>query len=136
MSLGIAGNVLLGTGNPYHYDAVATMLRLEGAYVFAQSIGALEQCAGLYVRSINIGGIFLLIQCGVGLDGMQLVGHGVNITLLQYIGLDGCIVSIIFVDVPCTEHDIVERSNRKDVLHLFVYLLATLPQTHDAIAGK
>ena len=122
----VDGDVDLGRCGPEYHNAVATVVGLEAANVFAQGFhhfpagGAVFHIVAVQTRGIA------LVECGgQRANGLQFVLHGEDVFGAQHLGVDGALKSVGGIHIPSAEHQIVERSQRDDVGIFQVFLFGT-----------
>ena len=117
-------NENLGRSCPHHHHTLAIILLLKVPDVAAQLFHHLPSCqALLHVISVKaFGKVF--IEGGLHRhDVFQFVAHGFDIFLLQHLSIYRCLISVLRIDIPCAENDIVELGQRNDVSIAQIFLV-------------
>ena len=121
----------LGRCCPNNNDACATVLLLEVADILAESLNHLPaSLAVLNVVAVEALSVVLVEGSLHRHHLFQLLAHGVDILLLQHLGIHSCLISILWIYVPCSEYDIVEIGKRHDVLIVQILLVCALANTN------
>ena len=127
----VDGHIDLCGCSPENDHASATLLVLEITNVLTQSLNHLPTGqALLHVIAIKALGIVLIEGSWHGHNLLQLVAHGVDILLLENLGIHSCLISVLGIDIPTTEHDIVELGEGHDVSIVQITGIGTTTDTH------
>ena len=117
MVLHVGLNVDLGRSGPQYNYAVNTGLLLEVADVLANLLGHVPAVlALLHVVAVQALGVVLVKSSLHRLDLQQFVLNGLNVLLLQYLGVDGALIGIGGEDVPSGKHEVVQAGHRHDFI--------------------
>ena len=112
---------------PGYDDAGAAVLLLEVADVLTQSLHHFPAgLAVLHVVAIQTLGVVLVEGSLHWNHLLQLLAHRVDILLLQNLGIHSSLVSILRINIPSAEYDVVEICHRHDVLVVKILLVCTL----------
>ena len=120
------GHVDFGRGSPEHYHAGAIVSGLELADVLAQSFDHLPtggHCSppfgggggGFHIITIQALGVVLIEGGRHGHNLLELIAHGLDILLLEHLGIHGCLIGVLRIHIPTAKHDIIELSQGHDV---------------------
>jgi hypothetical protein len=60
-----------------------------------------------------------------GLNRFEFFANGVDVALLQHIRMEGCLISVLFKDVPCCKFKALHGRNGHDVLDFLILLRFT-----------
>ena len=61
-------------------------------------------------------GVVGIEGCPHGHNLSEFVTHGFDIFLLQHLGIPGCLIGILGIDIPTAEHQIGQTCQRYDIL--------------------
>ena len=131
MNLHIYRNVDFGRCCPDNNDTGTTVLLLEVADILTKSLYHLP--AGLAILHI----VAIKTLCIVLVESslhwyylLQLLAYRIDIFLLQYLSIHSCLISILRINIPSTEYDIIKVSKRNDVLIVQIFFVCTLANTN------
>ena len=129
-------NVNLGGSCPEHYNAFNTVLFLEVADVLADLLGHVPAVLyGLHVVAVKT---FCIVVVKSGLHGndlLELVLHGVDVFFLEHLAVDSAFVGVLRIDIPCSEHDVVEISDGYDFVVFQIFFVSSFSYTDFVILG-
>ena len=107
----------LGAAAPDHHQPVAAVLLLEAAHVFDELFGeVLLVLALLDVRPVEPLDVAAVEDRGHRRDRFELGPDLLEQVLVEHAGMLRRFVGVVVEDVPRTEHDVVERGERHEVL--------------------
>jgi len=117
MILHVGLDIDLGGCGPEDNDAVNAGLLLEVADILANLLSHVPAVlALLHVVAVQT---LSIVPVESGLEGLnldQLVLNGVNILLLEHLGIDSALISVDGEYVPSGKHDVVEAGHRDDFI--------------------
>ncbi len=120
----VNGHINFGRCGPEHHHAVHAGVGLEVADVLADLLGHVPAVLDYFhIVAVETLGIVLVESGGHGLDGFKLVLDGVDVLFFQNLGVDGRFVSVGGINVPCAEHDVVQRCHAHYVLIQQIFLV-------------
>ena len=117
--------------SPENDHARATLLGLEITYVLTKGFYHLptaQTC--LHVIAIEALGIVLIEGGRHGNNLLQLIAHRVDVLLLEHLGIHGCLIGVLRIYIPTTEHDVVELCQGHDVSIMQITGIGTTTDTH------
>ena len=131
MNLHIYRNVDFGRCCPDNNDTGTTVLLLEVADILTKSLYHLPAClAILHIVAIKTLCIVLVESSFHWYYLLQLLAYRVDIFLFQYLSIHSCLISILRINIPSTEYDIIKVSKWNDVLIVQIFLVCTLANTN------
>ena len=108
VNLLVDGHVDLGRCSPENNYTLATLLCFEVADVLTQRLNHLPTGErGLHIVTIKTLGVVLVEGGGHGHNLLQLFTHRINVLLLKHLGIHCCLIGVLRVHIPATEHDVV-----------------------------
>ena len=126
----VDGNVNLGGSGPENHYAVDTLFSLEAADVFADlfhhvpAVGAL-----LHVVALEAFCVVFVESSLHGLNGFKLILHGENVLLFEHFAVDCRFESVLGINVPCSENDVVKVGNRNDFVIFKILFISAATNT-------
>ena len=113
-----------GRCSPDNNDSCAAVFLLERAYVLAQLFNHFPACGSVFhVVAVESFGIVLVEGSLHRNYLLKLFTHGVDVFLLEHLGIHCCLICVLGINVPCTEYDVVEVSKRNDVSVCEIFLV-------------
>ncbi len=132
----VDGHVDLGRGGPEHDHALHARLLLEPADVLADLPGHVPAVGdSLDVVAVETLGVIAVERGQQGLDGLELRADGVDVLLLEHLGVESRLICVGGIHVPGREHDVVELGQRHDVLVMQVFLVCAAAHADLVILG-
>ena len=120
----------LGRCCPEHNDALNACLGLEAADILADLLGHVPAVLdGLHVVAVETLCVIVVESSLHGLDGLKFLADGIDVLLLENLGVDSRLVGVSRINVPCAEHDVVQVSKRNDVLVMEIFLVRATADT-------
>ncbi len=120
-------HVYLSRRSPYHDDAAKLLLSLETAYILAQSLNHLPSCGTVFhVVAVQTLGIVLVESSLHRYYLLKLIAHGVDVFLLEHLGIHGSLICVLGINVPCGKLYVVEIGDRHNLAHVQILLVGTL----------
>ena len=117
--------------SPNDNDACTSILLLEVADVLAKSFYHFPTgLAIFYVVTVKTLRIILVKSSLHWNYFFQFLAHWVDVFLLQYFCIHSCLVSILRINIPCAEYDVVEVSKRNDIFVVQIFFVCTLAYTN------
>ena len=103
---------------------------LEFANVFAKGLYHLPTgFAGFHVVAIQTLGV-VLVEAGFHrLDLLEFLTDGVYVLGFQHLGIHGCLIGILGIDIPGSENYIVKFCNGYDFIVFQVFLVCSASNT-------
>ena len=129
-------NVDFGRCGPENNNAVNAFFFLEVADVLAELFNHLPACfAGHDVFAVKT---FCIVVVESGLhrfDGFEFVLNGVDVFFFEHFAVDGALVCVCGINVPCTEHNVVEVGYRNDLIVFQIFFVCTFANTDFVVLG-
>ena len=117
--------------SPKHHDAGTALLRLEAADIFAQGLHHLPTgLTWLYIIAVQAFGIVLVKGRRHRYNLFQLGAHGFYVFLLQHFSVHCSLVSVLGIDIPAAENDIVQLCQRDNLVVFQVSFVLALANTY------
>ena len=63
------------------------------------------------------------------------MAHGFDVFLFQHLGIHGCLIGVLRIDVPRSESNVVELCQRNNLAVVQVFLFITTANTYLVVLG-
>ena len=129
-------NVDFGRSSPKNNHASNACACLEVADVLTNLLHHVPTVlASLHIVAIKTLCIVLVESSLHRNDLNQFVLNRFNILFLQHFAVDCAFVSVCWINVPCTEHDVLEVSDWNNVFIVEIFLVSTATYTNLVVLG-
>ena len=68
-----------------------------------------------HIITIQALGVVLIEGGRHGHNLLELIANGLDILLLEHLGIHGCLIGVLRIHIPTAKHDIIELSQGHDV---------------------